>query len=79
MTGNVVQLTVGVGRFVVDVRGAKFKRDMQAKSFKKGKIDVWNMLPGMVVDANETVTFKKLLGRHVDIQGIKGYRLCARS
>lgn len=37
----------------------------------------WNVLLGMVVEADMIVTFKRLLDRHRDLKGMEGYGTCA--
>lgn len=40
-------------------------------------LSAWNALPEVVVAANALVAFKRFLDRHIDIQVIDGYELCA--
>lgn len=46
------------------VKGAKFKRHMWNKFYSTPRVvDVWNVLPGVVVKAEAIVTFRRLFRR----------------
>lgn len=40
-------------------------------------VSAWNVLLGIVVEAAMLVAFKRFLDRHIDIQVMDGYGLCA--
>lgn len=56
-------------------RGAKFKGDVRGNYFTQSVESVYNVLPGLVVEADMKVTFKRLLDRHMDMKGMVGYGL----
>lgn len=37
--------------------------------FTQRAVSAWNMLPGFVVEVGMIVVFKRLLGRHMDMEG----------
>lgn len=64
------------GRHNFKVRGAKFKRD-GATLFIHRMVSAWNVLLGLVVEADMIVRVRRLLDRHMDMQLMEGYGLCA--
>lgn len=40
-------------------------------------VSVWNTLPGVLVVADMIVVFKRLVDKHMDMQGLEGDGLCA--
>lgn len=41
--------------------------------FTQSVVGAWNMLSGVVVEADMLVAFKRLLDRHVDMRGMEGF------
>lgn len=39
--------------------------------------DTWNVLPGMLVEADRIMSFKLLLGRHMNMSEMEGTGSCA--
>ena len=58
---------------VLKVRGGKFKGDVRGKFFTQRVVGVWNVLPGVVVEADTIGVFKGLLDKHMNMQGIEEY------
>lgn len=52
----------------------KCLREMSEVCFLKSLLRTWNVLLGVVVEASTIVVFKILLDRHMDIEGLEGYR-----
>lgn len=52
----------------------KFKGDEQGNFFFTQSVaSAWNVLPGMMVEADMIVVVKRCLHRHMDMQGTEGY------
>lgn len=58
------------------VRGAKLK-DVWGTFLTRRVVGTWNVLSGMVVEADTIVEFKMIMVMHMDVFGIEGYGLCA--
>ena len=58
---------------ILKVRGGKFKGDVRDKFFTQRVVGVWNMLPGVVVEADTIGVFMELLDKHMNMQGIEEY------
>jgi len=55
------------------VRGRKFKRDGRSRFFTQRVVNVWNVLPDKVVEADSRTMFKRHLDRYMNRLGIEGY------